>query len=405
MKSRIGPPVTGDDYFPRPLVVQRILRALRRGNVSFLGPRRTGKTSILKALQAEPPEGTVGIFINLEKHDTVAAWLEEMIGKTRPLVEEVSKDRPWAKGGAKAFAKFLKRIESVEVGGVGLKLTPAAAHEWRPTADAFLDLLAESGAPILFLLDEFPWFLDMVTKRASQAEAEMVLAWFRHARLALADHPARFLVTGSIGLDGLVRRLGLSPAINDFDRVEIPPLKEAEALRFLEQLARDEDVKLSEKGRRTILRLLGTNWPILLQLFVSEIQEWQAESDRKGTPTDTELRRIYRECLVNGNRNKYCSEMWDRIPKIFSAGEARLAREILKELRLLPAGMTRGEIEAIHARLVPDEDHRIHVAAELDYVLDTLRHDGYVLLATHEEGRRTRFASNVLRDYWIHRSS
>lgn len=404
MKSRIGPPVTGDDYFPRPLVVQRILRALSRGNVSFLGPRRTGKTSILKALQAQPPHGKLGVFINLEKHHTVAAWLEEMIGKTRPLIEEAP-DRAWGKGAAKAFAKFLKRIETVEIAGVGLKLTPAAAADWRPTADAFLDLLAESGAPVLYLLDEFPWFLDMVAKRSSQTEAEMVLAWFRHARLALADHPARFLVTGSIGLDGLVRRLGLSPSINDFDPIEIPPLKEAEALKFLENLARDEEVRLSEKGRRAILRLLGTNWPILLQLFVSEIQEWQAEGTHKRTPTEAELRRIYRECLVNGNRNKYCSEMWDRIPKIFSVSEARLAREILKDLCLLPAGMTRREIEDIHARLVRDEAHRVHVAPELDYVLDTLRHDGYVLQVPREEERRTRFASNILRDYWICRSS
>jgi hypothetical protein len=404
MKSRIGPPVTGDDYFPRPAVVQRLLRALKRGNVSFLGPRRTGKTSILKALHAHPPSGTVGVFINLEKHHTVADWLEEMIAKTRLLIEEPSSTRPWGKGVTKAFTRFLKRIESLNVGGVGIQLAPAAAKNWRPIADAFLELLAHSEVPILYLLDEFPWFLDLVAKQSSPAEAAAVLAWFRHARLELADQPARFLVTGSIGLDGLVRRLGLSPTINDFDPIEIPPLKEVDALEFLERLAHDEEVRLSEKGRRTILRLLGTNWPILLQLFVSEIQEWQTDEDRKRAPTDAELRRIYQDCLVNGNRNKYCSEMWDRIPKVFATSEARLAREILKELRLLPAGLTGQEIEMIHARLVPDAEHRAHVAPELDYVLDTLRHDGYVV-RTAENERRTRFASNILRDYWIHRSA
>ena len=400
MKTCIGPPATGEDYFPRSNVVQRLLRALKRGNVSFLGPRRTGKTSILKALQLHPPAGHVGLFNNLEKYDSVADWLEEMIRKTRPLVEEPSPSRPWVKAAGKAVAKFLKRIEGLSVAGTGFKLAPEATNHWRPIADAFLDLLAESGAPILFLLDEFPWFLDLVAKKSSQAEAEAVLAWFRHARQELADQPARFLVTGSIGLDGLVRRLGLSPTINDFDSIEIPPLKEAEALEFLEKLARDEEINLSEKGRRSILRLLGTNWPILLQLFVSEVQEWQEDSGTRRAPTEAELRRIYRERLVNGNRNKYCSEMWNRVPKVFSSSEARLAREVLKELRLLPAGMTREEIEAIHARLVPDDDHRLHVDAELDYVLDTLRHDGYVL----QVEQRTQFASNILRDYWIRRS-
>jgi len=341
------------------------------------------------------------VFINLERHQTVAEWLEEMVTKTRPLVEDPAPERPWVKKTSGAFAKFLKRIEVVEVAGTGFKLSPATAREWRPAADAFLDLLVDSGAPILYLLDEFPWFLDFIAKK-SRDEAEQVLAWFRYARVTLSEHPARFLVTGSIGLDGLVRRLGLSPTINDFDSIEIPPLNEADALEFLATLARDEDVALTAKGRQHILRLLGTNWPILLQLFVSEIQEWQAEDEKRRAPTEAQLRTIYRDGLVHGNRNKYCSEMWDRLPKIFTVAEFSLAREILKELRLLPAGLTRAEIEVVHARVISDETLRQHTVAELDYVLDTLRHDGYVVHGP-ENDQRTRFASNILRDYWNRR--
>jgi hypothetical protein len=338
----------------------------------------------------------------LEKHHTVLAWLEEMIIETKSLLEEPSADWPGLNKAVTAFTGFLKRIESVTVPGIGgFKLTHAAAQDWRPIADAFLDLLADSGAPILYLLDEFPWFLDLVAKKSSPQEVEAVLAWFRHARQELTDHPARFLVTGSIGLNGLVRRLGLSPTINEFDTVEIPPLNDAEALSFLEQLARDEGVPLSGAGRRRILRLLGTNWPILLQLFVSEVQEWQCATRRR-MPAIADLNRIYGDGLVGGNRNKYCSEMWDRLPKVFNPGELRLAREILKELCLASTGKTRDDFQALHARLVPDEAHRAHVAAELDYVLDTLKHDGYVVQPP-QDGHRTRFASNILRDYWARR--
>lgn len=402
MRSRIGPPVTGNNFFPRPQVTRRLIRALTRGNVSFLGPRRTGKTSILKAMRSNPPEGSVAVFINLEKHHAVAAWLEDMIAETKALVEEPGIDLLGRGKTAKAFTKFLTRIESVTVPGVGgFKLAPAAAQEWRPIADAFLALLTDSGAPILYLLDEFPWFLDLVSKKSSPHEVEAVLAWFRHARQELTDYPARFLVTGSIGLNGLVRRLGLSPTINEFDTVEIPPLDDDEALAFLEQLAGGEGVPLSGACRKHILRLLGTNWPILLQLFVSEIQEWQSAMNRK-TPAVADLDRIYREGLVGGNRNKYCSEMWDRLPKVFGPSELRLAREILKELCISPAGKTRGEFNGLHARLVPDDAHRALVAEELDYVLDTLKHDGYVVQPA-QEGHRTRFASNILHDYWTRR--
>ena len=55
MKLRIGPPVTGEDFYPRPHLIQTLTRALKGGHVAFLGPRRTGKTSCLKSIVANPP--------------------------------------------------------------------------------------------------------------------------------------------------------------------------------------------------------------------------------------------------------------------------------------------------------------------------------------------------------------
>ena len=83
-------------------------------------------------------------------------------------------------------------------------------------------------------------------KKTSRDEVEAALNWFRSARHELSDSSARFLVTGSIGLKSVVRRLGLSPTINDFDVREIPPLKEAEALDLLQRLAADNDVPLDK---------------------------------------------------------------------------------------------------------------------------------------------------------------
>jgi len=68
MKLRIGPPVTGEDFYPRPQLIKTLIRALHGGHVAFLGPRRTGKTSCLKAIVAEPPDGYVPLLLNLEKH-------------------------------------------------------------------------------------------------------------------------------------------------------------------------------------------------------------------------------------------------------------------------------------------------------------------------------------------------
>lgn len=399
MNIKVGPPVSEDNFFPRPALITRLLRALEHANVAFLGPRRTGKTSCLRKILATPPTGYVPILLNLEQFDSVEGWLLAMLEKVR---EELKKPGPKAPWLLEKGANLLGRIEEITVMGHSIKL--AANKEkpatWRPMADSLLGLLKETNAPILFLLDEFPVFLNLVAKKHTKEEVEALLNWFRSARQELVDHAPRFLVTGSIGLKGVVRRLGLSPTINDFDTMEIPPLAAAEALKFLEALATDNDVPLSATSRRHILELLGGAWPILLQLFVSEIKE----AGFKKSPTKAELEKIYRECLVAGARNEYCTGMFNRLKEAFSESECRLAREILKSLCRAQAGLSREEFEAIHVRLVPLAEQRALHADELDYVLDALKHDGYL----HQEftgEQRTHFASNILRDFWVRKTS
>jgi len=402
MEIRIGPPATGSNFYKRPALIARLLRALRRGNVAFLGPRRTGKTSCLEEIHANP-DGFLPILINLEKHDTPEAWLAEMLSELRKAIEQPASKISWATEKAtEKIAAFLDRIRKIDLptlGGIEID-KPKAQPAWRKPADEFLSVLCESDVPALFLLDEFPTFLKLVAKKTSRDEVEAVLNWFRAARHALKHSPARFLVTGSIGLKGVVKGLGLAPAINEFDTHEIPPLAEEEALGLLEKLAADNKLALDLPGRRHILKLLGANWPILLQLFIVEIQDCQFPQP----PTLSDLDQLYHERLVHGVRNQYCDGMYDRLKDIFAAGECQLAREILRATCRAPGGLSRDDFEAIHARLIPEPAHRSLVADELDYVLDTLKHDGYLLQQTTGK-QLTCFGSNILRDFWLRKTA
>lgn len=399
MNIKVGPPVSEDNFYPRPELIARLLRALENAHVAFLGPRRTGKTSCLRKILATPPTGYVPILINLEKYDSPEAWLLAMLEHVQAELKKPGPKAPWL---VEKGMSFLGRIEELTIMGHGIKLAAAKEKtaQWRPLADQLLQLLKDTNPPILFLLDEFPVFLNLVARKHPKEEVEALLNWFRSARQDLVDHAPRFLVTGSIGLKGVVRRLGLSPTINDFDTLEIPPLTDAVALKFLETLARDNSVPLLASGRRHILELLGGAWPILLQLFISEIKETQP----KKSPVKAELDRIYNECLVAGARNEYCTGMFTRLKEAFSESECRLAREILKKLCRSKSGFSREDFEAIHVALVPVAEQRALHGDELDYVLDTLKHDGY-LRQDFNEGQRTRFASNILRDFWVRKTS
>ncbi|MCP5517441.1 MAG: hypothetical protein H7A45_09325 [Verrucomicrobiales bacterium] len=82
MELRIGSPATGGNFFHRHKLIARLLRALKRDNVAFLGPRRTGKTSCLEHIKKHPGE-FVPVLLNLEKHDSVEAWLRATIQEVR----------------------------------------------------------------------------------------------------------------------------------------------------------------------------------------------------------------------------------------------------------------------------------------------------------------------------------
>ena len=406
-KLKIGSPATGDHFFHRTNIRQQLIRALSRDQVAFLSPRRTGKTSILLDLQGHPPVGVSALYLDLQGLRSVPAWLNLMLAETKKILQTPPEKLAWLKQSGKSTANLLKRLEQITVLGNGIKLTAGqpAAESWEPVADEFLALLLEHELPIYFMLDEFPWFLGHVAANHSAAEVDAALNWFRKVRLALTDLPTRFLVTGSIGLTGLLRRLNLSPAANDFDTIDIEPLSETDALKFLEERAAGEGLTLSAAARRRILEKLGVGWPLLLATFLSEVQE---HFPAKG-PTVKDIDHLYEAQMVRGNRNKYCQEMFTRLtkPELFSPGERRLAGEILRDLCRSTGGFGQADFDTLHARLVPDAAHRALLATELDYVLETLRHDGYLVRLKDEDSTRDglhHFASNILRDYWRHRT-
>ncbi|MCA9049812.1 MAG: hypothetical protein KDA89_13845 [Planctomycetaceae bacterium] len=410
-KLRIGSPATGNNFFPRNSLRERLLRALSRDNVAFLGPRRTGKTSILLDLNNNPLDGVEAIKLDLQGLRSVPAWLKLMLSEARKRFAA-----PQTSGAKKAWQitrtkseAVLKRIDEITALGNGIKLQSGqpAVDSWQPVADEFLALLKELEQPIYFLLDEFPWFLGHVAKNHTPAEVDATLNWFRKVRLELSDLSVRFLVTGSIGLNGLLRRLELSPAANDFDSIEIKPLTDAESATFLREVAEGECIPITDECIQRILDRIGVGWPILLATFLSEVQDHFPGGGERITVDDID--RIYEQQMVRGSRNKYCEEMYTRLTKeeLFTVSERRLAQEILRRLCRSSRGFGTEELRAIHEQLVPDDDLRMRLAQEVDVVIETLTHDGYLIRresSNPELDGRLEFASHILRDFWRHRT-
>src|SRR5207247_9804631 len=125
--------------------------------------------------------GFLPVLLNLEKHDTVEAWLVDMLRELRAGLEQPVPRISWAKENITGFLDRIRKIDIPALGGIELREGKPQAP-WRKAADELLAVLAESDAPVLFLLDEFPTFLKLVAKKSSRDEVEAVLNWFRAAR-------------------------------------------------------------------------------------------------------------------------------------------------------------------------------------------------------------------------------
>lgn len=368
MQIIIGPPTTGSDFFPRDPVIQQLLRALKAEHVLFLAPRRTGKTSVLLNLQKHTDARAV--FLDLEGFDHPKLWIKAMADTLSTLQDPI-----WLQA-LKQAGDFLPRLKT--------KYGHIEAADWHEKADDLMADLRTLNQPIWFLLDEFPTMIDRIAKRQDVALAESTLHWLRRTRQQNSKSPVRFLLTGSIGLDSVLRRHGIRGPTNDLRREWLKPLGEDEAVAMALRLAGDNGIPLNDALARDYVQRLGPGcWPFFIQLFLAELQEAAPSPEQPAN-----LDQIYR-AVAYSQRNQYANNMWDRLREVFTPVEADLARSILRLVAGSGAGLFGDELRA----RLPDAQ-----MDDYEYVRDVLLHDGYL---TESDAGRIGFFSYLLRDFWL----
>ncbi|MDF7806984.1 hypothetical protein P4E94_06000 [Pontiellaceae bacterium B12219] len=386
----VGAPATGKKYWPRPDVTHALLSALGNDHVIFPGPRRTGKTSILIHLRDTYKEPGRAALINAEKYST-ASELVQGLAKEVLTPDVAKRTKRTIKSGA-------SKIKGLKIGLFGIDFHQAANENWENAADSLLQGLIETPEPVLIMIDEFSVFVNKLSKKEPD-ETEKLLRWFREWRQRLVDTRIRFLLTGSIGIDTVLRRLNLGDTINDCRPVEMFPPAEKDAHNFLLQRAGENNIPLTDPLATEILQLINPHWYYPMQLFLVEIQTWIRANE--ATPDASALQTIYREQLV-GKGNELLKHMWDKLSDIFDPADGRFARQLLKALAKDAKGLSRQEMENLHTREFPPGGPK--ELADFEYILNVLVHDGYLIKDAYGD-KKTRFASNLLRDYWEHQNT
>jgi hypothetical protein len=174
-----GKAVSGDDFCPRPALAAAIRGKLQSGqNLLAQGPRRTGKTSLLRQVAGTLP-GYTEVYVDLFGVRT----LQEIVQRFAHSVVAVENSTRWGKllAGAWSFVKV-----SFSQAGLSVEIQPLGAAKL-DSLDEIVDFLAQHrGGKWVVIIDEFQEILKAPETAAIQGRLRSKIQFLKHTPFVFA---------------------------------------------------------------------------------------------------------------------------------------------------------------------------------------------------------------------------
>ena len=397
MRNITGQPVVGDDLYGRDYELETLWERLEAGeHVLLLAPRRVGKTSLMLELRRRPHPNWHVIYIDVEGAADAADLFADILAQlaSHPTYRRGIENIPgWqAAKNILSAANFSAKARVGELGELKVEFASAMRADWHRRADQIRARLAmpEAEEPeerLLVIIDELPLLVARLADNGPRQDAELLLSKLREWRQA-PDLRGRVvtLAGGSIGLEGVVQRTGLSGVINDLVPFHLESWSRSTARQFLCEISRGSAFPLGEATVEQILDLLHDPVPYHLQLFFQALR-----GECRGNPAllaPELVRRCFEERLAGASGTAHLDHYATRLEIALGKQERRAALAVLSRLSRL----------ASPKELVPVEELQQLSAKRkaLRSALRTLEADGYI----RREGDCVSFRSNLLRRWW-----
>ena len=389
MRSSTGRWVTGDDFFGRDRELQVLEARIRDGNhVLPTGQRRMGKTSIARELGRRlEHEGWVFLFTDIEgatSAEDVVASVAEAVHPVRPVSSRI----------ATGMQRWLS--ESVdEIGAHEFRVKIRAGlneGSWRTFGERLFGECAAHDGPVMLVLDELPIFLKrMLGEPEGERRVDEFLSWLRGALQAVGDGSLSLIVSGSIGLRPLVRRLGIPDRINYLDSVRIGPWDRETSVDCFRRLAASHDLRTEEGVAEAVYGSLGIGIPHQVQSFFARLRDFAVMRGRDRV-TVADVGEVYQKELLGPRGQSDLAHYETRLMDGLEDGNYSIAMEILAEAATqgVFAPAARRRLGQVYANVLDN------VPGRISDTLEVLVHDGYLETA----GSGYQFPSRLLKDWW-----
>ena len=389
MKSSTGRWVSHEDFFDRESELKILEARVRDGNHTLLtGQRRMGKTSVVRELGRRlEDEGWVFLFTDVEG----ATCAEDVVADIAQAVHPVQSIS--SRLSTAMHRWFAENVE--EVGAFEFRIKVRAgldAGNWRRHGEQIIHDCANHEQPVLLVIDELPIFLKRVLAQKDGAQrVDEFLSWLRGVLQGTDTRSPVLIVSGSIGLQPLVKRLGISDRINHLDPFRLGPWDRSTSIACFERLAESCQLKVEHGVADTVYDALGLGIPHHVQSFFARLREF-ATMYRRDRVTVADVDTVYRTALLGPPGQNDLVHYETRLKEGLDDDSYRIAMEILAEAATQGIFTPRASryLERLYSSVVDDASDRIGDA------IDVLVHDGY--LESGDFGYQ--FPSSLLKDWW-----
>lgn len=392
MKSITGPWVSGEDFFDRDRELQVLGRHIRNGNPVLLsGQRRMGKTSVARELGRRlEQEGWAFAFADVEH----AASPEDVITKVAEALHPVRGIA--SRLGERLARLFSDNVEQLSAYDFGIKFRAGLnAGAWPRHGESIIRSCAEHEQSILLVIDELPIFLNRLLRQDDgRALVDEFLSWLRGAIQDVSGGSLALMLSGSIGLTPLVRRLGLTDRTNYLYEFRLGPWDRSTSVECFNQLAHANALPIEDGVAEAAYNALGVGIPHHVQSFFARLLDF-ATMHSHDTIKVADVETVYQTDLLGPFGQNDLMHYEARLRDALGENEFAIANAILAEAavqgQFTPSA--RKALEALFATKIENISERV---AD---ILEVLIHDGYL---EADDGSH-RFVSRLLKDWWATR--
>jgi hypothetical protein len=284
--------------------LEAVVNTIRNhGKLFLIGPRRYGKTSILKAAsESAARSGMLVLRYNIEAWPSLGEMLQRIVmDATQLLVSPNVKARGKLRDiFARLEPKFTFDLEGKVSATIGAKSATEAGH-LPLIVDAFNGieaLAAKSKHSVGMILDEFQKIVELGGESA-EGQIRAAVQQHRHLGYVFAGSKTRMLTEMTTGPSRPFYRLG--------ERIFLGPLPREQFLAFINRAFKKTGILVEAPASETILAL-AEEVPYNVQRLAHASWEYLAKTS-KGTLTDADVRAALE--LILRRDDPFYTQLWN----------------------------------------------------------------------------------------------